>query len=78
MKLAALPLLTACATPSPPSDPVGVPIPTPCRVTMPTAPAQCVARDDSRQEWLRCELVDCLAWRQYAVELAAALKGCAE
>lgn len=70
-------LLTACAgSPSRPSDPVPAPIPVPCQADLPHEPEPCSVRDNTRQEWLRCELVNCTTWRAYAVELRAALEAC--
>lgn len=73
--LAAGSLLAACS--STPQR-VEVPVPVPCRITMPTPPAPCIPRDQSRAEWLRCRLADCEARAGYQAELEALLKACVE
>lgn len=72
MRLAvAVVLLAGCAT-----DPTHIPVPVPCVAALPVKPETCKPKDDSRQEYLRCVLVDCERTRGYALELEAALTGC--
>lgn len=70
-----LPALAACDT-LPKVERVEIPIPTPCKVTMPTPPVLCIPRDTTRAEWLRCALSDAEASKGYQRELEAALKAC--
>lgn len=56
---------------------VEIPIPTPCKVTMPAPPERCQPADHSRVEWLRCALTDYPRRIGYEAELEAALKACA-
>lgn len=70
-----LPVLTACKT-FPQIQRVEVPIATPCKVDVPKKPEQCIPRDTSRPEWLRCALVDAENNKGYRKELEAALMGC--
>lgn len=73
--LLTLPVLTACNT-LPRVERVEVPIATPCRVTLPIAPAQCIPRDTTRAEWLRCALYEAETSKGYQKELEAALTAC--
>lgn len=50
----------------------------PCIRTAPTPPEQCVPTDDSRVEWLRCELVTADKLRGYVIELETVVKGCSK
>lgn len=68
--------LSACQHNPPKPDKVVVS--EPCIQEVPVAPAECVPKDTSRQEWLRCELVMGAKLRGYVVELEAVVKGCAK
>ena len=70
-----LPALAACST-NPVIERVEVPVPVPCRVTLPNPPAACTPRSEGRAEWLRCALADATARNGYQSELEAALKAC--
>jgi hypothetical protein len=77
----ALPLaLSSCQTMPENTVEVKVPIPvyTPCPITPVPKPSMCVPKNDTRQEWLRCELVNHIALKQYTRELEAQLAICAE
>lgn len=49
-----------------------------CPVTMPNEPKWCVPADDSDEQWLTCELANAKLMRPYNLELATALRLCAE
>lgn len=55
---------------------VEVPIATPCQVEMPSKPISCVAKNESRAEWLRCTLADMQANKGYAAQIESMLKAC--
>lgn len=73
--LLTLPVLAACDT-IPKVEKVEVPIPVPCKITIPNPPPECRPLNDTRAEWLRCMLSDCELRRGYQAELEAALKAC--
>lgn len=70
----ALASLAGCSATGPVA--VRVPVPVPCVEKLPERPAECIQRDDSRPEWLRCALVERDLLRGYAGELEAVLQAC--
>lgn len=73
-------LLTGCAATPEKVVEVKIPVPviTPCPAKIPPKPAQCVPKDDTRPAWLQCRLINYILLEQYALELEAQLKVCAE
>jgi len=54
---------------------IPVPVVVPCKAEV-AKPELCQPKDDSRPEWLRCELVNHERMKAYAAELEAVLKAC--
>lgn len=75
--LASLILLAGCSFVPEKTIPVNIPVPVvvSCKADV-AKPELCQQKDDSRQEWLRCELVNHERLKSYAAELEAVLKAC--
>ena len=69
--------ITGCSAIPEKTIPVNIPVPVvvPCKADV-AKPELCQPKDDSRQEWLRCELVNQERLKAYAAELEAVLKAC--